>query len=634
MSLRTARLDQIAEVIERDETCRNVGLVANIATTSIPIGATIIRTSGYTVAGKGGGLWITDALATPGLMALYPLLVKQSADGRYFRAYAPSGVLMADQAGALNDNATVNTAAIQAALDYAKATEIPTVSFEGGTYRTRQITMPVSTTLQGQGSYANTTLVRDPSWTGTNNTILQIGSTAENVFGVTVERLAFDLNGAGDYGRCIQLGQQDIGGTLRTASNIRILDCRFRDSAPVHTGGDKWAILFRANLQNVWIERCHSSGDQQFCAGGTDFYRNVHILNNRVESGFANGIAMSTGRSNHEVDGLFIIGNYIEATALCVFLGPDAIYVGLTGGKWRNVQVKDNHCTTRGDGTSQTGWMGVYLNATQSTYKRVAVTGNIIENRDTLSNQVGIRFDDSIAYGTHVDEISANDNVISLCRWGIEAIRIGRGAINDNTITDCTDGILIREALFKCGIAGNTITGGSRAISVIKGDVLVTGNTCPGGTGQTGTFTGRLWLEPGAGQTARVVANGNSFTDGAAGPGSNYGVRKAGAGTAELHLIGNDLTGNDAALDSITPNSAAKNQGYKTSAHGSTGSIATGVDVAHGLAATPNLVTLTPTATGPSAIFVSDIGATTFRVNYSGAGPYTFMWEAKMAIDQ
>ena len=125
-----------------------------------------------------------------------------------------------------------------------------------------------------------------------------------------------------------------------------------------------------------------------------------------------------------------------------------------------------------------------------------------------------------------------------------------------------------------------------------------------------------------------MLAIGNKFTDGSAGT-DIYGVRGDVTGTAVLRLIDNDLSGNDGAISNITPTSARGNIGYVTSNGGVTSAIATGTTVTHGLSVTPEIVLVTALDSGPTNIYVTAIGATTFTVNYGGGGTHTFAWEAR-----
>lgn len=73
------------------------------------------------------------------------------------------------------------------------------------------------------------------------------------------------------------------------------------------------------------------------------------------------------------------------------------------------------------------------------------------------------------------------------------------------------------------------------------------------------------------------------------------------------------------------------NLGYVTSKGGVTGAIATGATITHGLAAAPTIVTVTAGQVGPTDIYVTAAGATTFTVNFGGGGSYVLYWEAKTA---
>jgi hypothetical protein len=61
---------------------------------------------------------------------------------------------------------------------------------------------------------------------------------------------------------------------------------------------------------------------------------------------------------------------------------------------------------------------------------------------------------------------------------------------------------------------------------------------------------------------------------------------------------------------------------------GTTAAIATGTAITHSLGATPSQVLVTATGTGLSDIYVSAIGATTFTINFAGAGSHILHWMA------
>lgn len=68
---------------------------------------------------------------------------------------------------------------------------------------------------------------------------------------------------------------------------------------------------------------------------------------------------------------------------------------------------------------------------------------------------------------------------------------------------------------------------------------------------------------------------------------------------------------------------------YKGTVNSGSATIATGATVAHGLIKTPTCVLVTATITGLTDIYVSDIGTTTFKINFAGGGSNVFYWYAE-----
>ena len=71
------------------------------------------------------------------------------------------------------------------------------------------------------------------------------------------------------------------------------------------------------------------------------------------------------------------------------------------------------------------------------------------------------------------------------------------------------------------------------------------------------------------------------------------------------------------------------NLGFVTENSGTTGAIASGATVNHGLASTPTSVIVTASETGLTDIYVSAVGDTTFVINYAGGGTHVFYWYAE-----
>ena len=100
-----------------------IDLFANIGSRVIDASINLVSTGGYATAGQGAARYACDSLATSSLAASYPLLCKQSADGRYWRALADADGLVplfaAGVIGFATPTYTTNQQpAIQQVIDY------------------------------------------------------------------------------------------------------------------------------------------------------------------------------------------------------------------------------------------------------------------------------------------------------------------------------------------------------------------------------------------------------------------------------------------------------------------------------------------------------------------------------------
>lgn len=92
-------------------------------------------------------------------------------------------------------------------------------------------------------------------------------------------------------------------------------------------------------------------------------------------------------------------------------------------------------------------------------------------------------------------------------------------------------------------------------------------------------------------------------------------------GLAEADAI---VSGPEAAVPEYRSNS-----GYPTENGGKSGAIATGATIAHGLIATPTIMSVTPATSGVADLNIA-VDATNITVTFTGGGSEEFFWEAKV----
>lgn len=98
-------------------------------------GTDLVLTSGRSLIGQASGSYVADGLATPALLAAHPRFVAQSSNGRIFRALPADGELPVELGGAIGDGQANDQPAIQAAIAYAEAIGVRTITFGAATYR-------------------------------------------------------------------------------------------------------------------------------------------------------------------------------------------------------------------------------------------------------------------------------------------------------------------------------------------------------------------------------------------------------------------------------------------------------------------------------------------------------------------
>ena len=113
---------------------------------------------------------------------------------------------------------------------------------------------------------------------------------------------------------------------------------------------------------------------------------------------------------------------------------------------------------------------------------------------------------------------------------------------------------------------------------------------------------------------------------------TGYGIQVTDTIASDLRVSSNFISGNtlggifEATAGSIV---CDRNSGWITEKSSITAAIASGATVAHGLSVTPTSVIVTAAETGPTNIYVTSVGTTTFAVNFGGGGSKTFYWWAK-----
>ena len=216
----------------------------NVANLRLSIGndrEPVAQTSGYYVAGDGGGnsfYWDGTSSATDnGGTIIKPTLV--SGAGRWL-AVDTSSYINVKQFGAVGDGVADDTTAISSAID-----EFNTVYFPNGTYLFSGITINKhNVTLYGAGESRSVLLM-----TNAAAAAVTIGSTAFTS-GINIRNLKIEGNDS-------NLGGISLGTTTFAAARIRIQDV-FITGFQNATNG--YGIRLNSNqntdIENLWIQEC------------------------------------------------------------------------------------------------------------------------------------------------------------------------------------------------------------------------------------------------------------------------------------------------------------------------------------------------------------------------------------------
>ncbi len=191
-----------------------------------------------------------------------------------------------------------------------------------------------------------------------------------------------------------------------------------------------------------------------------------------------------------------------------------------------------------------------------------------------------------------------------------------------------SDSIIIGNWIYDSGMWGIDIVGIARRIAVVGNLVM---NSDQGTTGRDGIAL--------RGDVAYCTVNSNICSDNQGGPTQNYGINES--GTANYNNISNNIcVGNQVgAIKKVGANTIVKNNiGYVTENSGSATVLSgtTSIAVAHGLAATPTRIQITPRENPTNAVsfwWVDTVGAANFTINVNadpGASNLDFDWHAQV----
>lgn len=146
-----------------------VGLFNALAGTAptVATGVTLVRTAGYSTAGKGSGQFFYDAAVDAAYVAAHPYTSFLAADGRGFRLF--DYLITPFHFGALGDGSTDDAVPLQAYLDYVSAVDVGSGDVHGNFRSSVALTLGLSTTpltmkfvgkfnltMTGSGTYAFT----------------------------------------------------------------------------------------------------------------------------------------------------------------------------------------------------------------------------------------------------------------------------------------------------------------------------------------------------------------------------------------------------------------------------------------------------------------------------------------------
>jgi hypothetical protein len=391
---------------------------------------------------------------------------------------------------------------------------------------------------------------------------------------------------------------------IRTASNAQ--NCVFEDfemegfsgSGGGYVGGEFGIQLDEAD----W---CVIRNVTAYNFGGDGFYVGPNTANNNL---LENCVAYNNGRQGCTIaGGAFNVvrgGYYYDNVLYGVDLEGSTVSNSLVDGvvAWGNVNGITSESGTQGRAIivncrcySNTEH-GIQANGTydkiasnvsySNGFSGIAAGANyqvVGANQTYLNSFSGIQLDPGVA---RVGITVSNNVSYSNVRHGIQLSRIANSVVDGNTVWDNDSG----DTTTYSGISMGGAVGAEGSNNVISNNT--SGNTTAGVGQRWGVFIGSNCL-------TNIVSE-NVF---------------AGNKTAPIS-------------DSGTGNTFSKNKGYLNENGGTSSAITTGGTIAHGLAGTPTIFTVTPTSAATDVRASAD--ATNLTVTFGGGGSVAFSWRAAL----
>jgi hypothetical protein len=481
-------------------------------------------------------------------------------------------------------SAALNTPAIQAAVDSNYDVYVPT-----GTFSTDTIQLRAGSRIYGDGpaSILSQNTITDGSW---GTLYANSESSSSTVDDILIERLQV-------LGNVVGLGFSEFQHliSMNGTSRVTIRNCLIKG--------------FRGD--GIYLGSGVVGGHERHNA-------RVKIIDNVID-GVNND--NRNGVSFIDCDDALVEGNtFVNCTRSTM---PGAVDIEPDGYAFhivRNIRVINNQFVNCG---GNVGCISLVLVGTTFTVQ----PENFIFNGNTFDGSAnGFVVANNSSYARAIKVQFCNNVGRVADPWQVFTTCVGLTIANNqlNFTGDPVFGTSNTDVVGRLMVTGNTLIGDGTTTGIVLRsgtDIQIHNNFFDG-------CNGYAILIGGAGATLNDVG----ITNNAFGDGVSYGIDIAGGTLSKIRILDNDFSSVSVAgiFGTIPADTRIRgNRGYVSENGGVTAAIATATTVTHSCAATPTIVTVTALDTGPTDVYVSAIGATTFTINYGGGGTHVFGWEAK-----